>query len=179
MECARKSGGSPPRASSNLNTGRKCMGRIINDRLKWRGRSARFSRTRGEWWTSTGMVADQKKLDFQVQQDKAAIRGISPEEVSKSVAMALGGKQVGLMHQVKEREDVPIRVQLSREKSLKHRRIARPLSEFARWSDGAGWRTREGSGRNDRQEHLPKKPTRSGLRNSGCGWSRREPRLRN
>jgi len=61
------------------------------------------------------VVADQKKLDFQVQQDKAAMRGISPEEVSQSVAMALGGTQVGLMHQVKEREDVPIRVQLSRE----------------------------------------------------------------
>ena len=61
------------------------------------------------------VVADQKKLDFQVQQDKAAMRGISPEEVSQSVAMALGGTQVGLMHQVMEREDVPIRVQLSRE----------------------------------------------------------------
>src|SRR5208337_4148867 len=60
------------------------------------------------------VVADQKKLDFQVQQDKAAMRGISPEEVSQSVAMALGGTQVGLMHQPGEREDVPIRVQLSR-----------------------------------------------------------------
>ncbi len=57
------------------------------------------------------VVADQKKLDFQMQQDKAAMKGISPEEVSQSVAMALGGTQVGLMHQVKEREDVPIRVQ--------------------------------------------------------------------
>ncbi len=60
------------------------------------------------------VVADQKKLDFQVQQDKAALRGISPAEVSQSVAMALGGTQVGLMHLPREREDVPIRVQLSR-----------------------------------------------------------------
>ncbi len=36
------------------------------------------------------VVADQKKLDFQVQQDKAALRGISPAEVSQSVAMACG-----------------------------------------------------------------------------------------
>jgi multidrug efflux pump subunit AcrB len=61
------------------------------------------------------VVADQKKLDFQVQQDKAAMRGISPEQVSQSVALALGGTQVGLLHQATEREDVPIRVQLSRE----------------------------------------------------------------
>ncbi|MGB2627602.1 MAG: efflux RND transporter permease subunit [Candidatus Acidiferrum sp.] len=61
------------------------------------------------------VVADQKKLDFKVQQDKAAMRGISPEEVSQSVAMAVGGSQVGLMHTPSEREDVPIRVQLSRE----------------------------------------------------------------
>ena len=61
------------------------------------------------------VVADQKKLDFEVQQDKAAMRGISPEEVSQSVAMAVGGSQVGLMHTPSEREDVPIRVQMSRE----------------------------------------------------------------
>ncbi len=61
------------------------------------------------------VVADQKKLDFQVQQDKAALRGISPADVSQSVAIALGGVNVGLMHQAAEREDVPIHVQLSRE----------------------------------------------------------------
>ncbi len=60
------------------------------------------------------VVADQKMLDFEVQQDKAALRGISTAEVSQSVAMAVGGTQVGLMHQPTEREDVPIHVQLSR-----------------------------------------------------------------
>src|SRR5208337_2367126 len=61
------------------------------------------------------VAADQKKLDFQVQQDKAALQGISPAEVSQTVAMALGGTQAGLLHLPSEREDVPIRVQLSRE----------------------------------------------------------------
>ncbi len=60
------------------------------------------------------VVADQKKLDFQVEQDKAALRGISAAEISQSVAMAVGGAQVGLLHQAAEREDVPIRVRLSR-----------------------------------------------------------------
>jgi len=60
------------------------------------------------------VVADQKKLDFQVEQDKAALRGISSAEVSQSVGMALGGAKAGLLHDPAEREDVPIHVQLSR-----------------------------------------------------------------
>ena len=60
------------------------------------------------------VVADQKKLDFHVEQDKAALRGISSAEVSQSMRMALGGAQVGLLHEPADREDVAIRVQLSR-----------------------------------------------------------------
>jgi multidrug efflux pump subunit AcrB len=60
------------------------------------------------------VVADQKKVDFQVEQDKAGIRGISAADVSQSMAIALGGKEVGLMHVADEREDIPIRVQMSR-----------------------------------------------------------------
>ncbi len=60
------------------------------------------------------VAADQKKLDFQVEPDKAGIRGISAADVSQSLAVALGGKEVGLMHVPDEREDVPIRVQMSR-----------------------------------------------------------------
>ena len=60
------------------------------------------------------VVADQRKLDFEVEQDKAALRGISSAEVSHSVEMALGGTQAGLMHDKSEREDVAVRVQLSR-----------------------------------------------------------------
>ena len=56
----------------------------------------------------------QMKLDFVVEQDKATLRGISAADVSQSVAIALGGAEVGLMHQPGEREDVPIQVRLAR-----------------------------------------------------------------
>ena len=56
----------------------------------------------------------REKLDFQVEQDKAGIRGITSADVSQTLAMALGGKDVGLMHAPGEREDVPIHVQMSR-----------------------------------------------------------------
>jgi multidrug efflux pump subunit AcrB len=56
----------------------------------------------------------QPKLDFVVEQDKAALRGISSADVAQSLAIALGGADVGLMHQPGEREDVPIHVRLDR-----------------------------------------------------------------
>jgi len=57
---------------------------------------------------------EQKKLDFAVEQDKAALRGISAGDVSQSLAIALDGADAGLMHQPGEREDVPIHVRLAR-----------------------------------------------------------------
>jgi len=89
------------------------------------------------------VVADQKKLDFRVEQDKAALRGISAGEVSQSMATALGGMQTGLLHDPAEREDVPIEVQLSRasrsgEEALKGLYLSAPdgamvpLGELAR-----------------------------------------------
>jgi multidrug efflux pump subunit AcrB len=60
------------------------------------------------------VVANQAKLDFQVEQDKAALAGVSAADIRQSLAIALGGENVGLMHVPDEREDVPIRVQLAR-----------------------------------------------------------------
>jgi multidrug efflux pump subunit AcrB len=59
----------------------------------------------------------QKKLDFVVEQDKAALRGISAGDVAQSLAIALGGADAGLMHPpaADDREDVPIHVRLRRD----------------------------------------------------------------
>ena len=73
-----------------------------------------FDETAGVVDVDWYMVADQKRLDFEVERDKAGARGITAADVSQSVAMGLGGEQVGLMHVDDEREDIPIRVRLSR-----------------------------------------------------------------
>ncbi len=73
-----------------------------------------FDQTAGVVDVDWYVAADQQKLDFQVQQDKAALRGISPADASQYLAIALGGTQAGLLHQPTEREDIPIRVQLAR-----------------------------------------------------------------
>jgi len=106
-----------------------------------------FDKTPGVVDVDWYMVADQKKLDFQVQQDKAAIKGISAAEVAQSVATAVGGSQVGLMHQPNEREDVPIRMRFARAsrssvESLKGLYLNAPdgsmvpLGELARVNEG-------------------------------------------
>jgi multidrug efflux pump subunit AcrB len=45
---------------------------------------------------------------LQVDREKAALHGISPAQVSETLRLALSGRQVGLLHQPKEREDVPL-----------------------------------------------------------------------
>ena len=73
-----------------------------------------FEQTPGVVDADWYVVADQKKLDFQAEQDKAGARGITAADVSQTLAISLAGKDVGLMHAPGEREDVPIHVQLSR-----------------------------------------------------------------
>ena len=60
------------------------------------------------------VTRDQEKLDFAVEQDKAALRGISPADVARSLGIALGGADVTLLHRPESREDVPVRVRLAR-----------------------------------------------------------------
>lgn len=56
----------------------------------------------------------QTKYDFVVDIDKAALHGISAEDVTRTVQIGLGGATAGLLHTADSREDVPIRVQLAR-----------------------------------------------------------------
>jgi multidrug efflux pump subunit AcrB len=49
---------------------------------------------------------------LQIDREKAALHGISPVQLSETLHLALSGKQVGLLHQPKEREDVPLVLRL-------------------------------------------------------------------
>ncbi|MDR3580840.1 MAG: efflux RND transporter permease subunit [Oryzomonas sp.] len=55
---------------------------------------------------------DQHKLSFNVDREKAALSGISVEDVTATMAMALGGRNVGLLHLPKEKEPVFINLRL-------------------------------------------------------------------
>src|SRR5579859_1926874 len=56
----------------------------------------------------------QPKFEMNVDLDKAALHGLSAEDVSRTVAIALHGAEAGLLHSPQSREDVPIQVQLGR-----------------------------------------------------------------
>lgn len=56
----------------------------------------------------------QTKYDLDVDLDKAALHGISPADVTRTLQIGLGGADAGLLHDAQSREDIPIHVRLSR-----------------------------------------------------------------
>ena len=67
-----------------------------------------FRTTPGVVDTDWYMEADQCKLVFRIDHEKAALHGISAEEISQTLRVAQGGLPVGLLHQAQEQEDVMI-----------------------------------------------------------------------
>jgi len=56
----------------------------------------------------------QTKYDLKVDLDKASLHGISAADVTRTLQIGLGGADAGLLHDPQSREDIPIRVRLSR-----------------------------------------------------------------
>jgi multidrug efflux pump subunit AcrB len=55
---------------------------------------------------------DRQKVTFAVDQAKAALSGVAVEDVARTLEIALGGKDVGLLHAPKEKEPVTINMRL-------------------------------------------------------------------
>jgi len=55
---------------------------------------------------------DQQKVTFVVDRDKAALAGIAVEDVARTLALALGGEDVGILHLPREKEAVTINLRL-------------------------------------------------------------------
>ena len=55
---------------------------------------------------------DQKKVTFTVDSEKAALSGIAVEDVARTLAIALGGQNTGMLHLPKEKEPVFINLRL-------------------------------------------------------------------
>jgi multidrug efflux pump subunit AcrB len=78
-------------------------------------------RIRDNWKKTDGVVdvdwyveEDQPKFQMIVDKEKAAINGISEEDIARTVTIASAGYQAGLLHSESEKEDVPLTVRLDR-----------------------------------------------------------------
>ncbi len=73
-----------------------------------------FKQTKGvvdvDWYVED----DQTKYRLLVDQEKAALNGISEEDIARAMQVASGGYQAGLLHQDAEKEDVSLAVRLDR-----------------------------------------------------------------
>jgi multidrug efflux pump subunit AcrB len=111
-----------------------------------------FSTTGGvvdvDWYVED----DQPQYRFVIDKEKAALNGVSPEQVSATLRLAVDGTSVGLLHQAQEREDLPIVLRIARaERSsiddLKQLRVAGahgvlvPLGEMTRVESHMGERS--------------------------------------
>ena len=71
-----------------------------------------FAQTPGvvdiDWY----IEAPQSKLRFVVDKEKAALSGVSTADITQVVQVAVGGMPVGLAHQAREKEDLPIVVEV-------------------------------------------------------------------
>jgi multidrug efflux pump subunit AcrB len=60
------------------------------------------------------MEEPQPRVRFLVDREKAALSGISAQQVAQTLAVAVGGTEVGLAHLANEKEDVPLLIRLPR-----------------------------------------------------------------
>ena len=54
----------------------------------------------------------QPRYYLEIDEEKAALHGVSVDQITRTLELALSGRQVGLLHQPREKEDVPIILRL-------------------------------------------------------------------
>jgi multidrug efflux pump subunit AcrB len=73
-----------------------------------------FDKTEGVVDVDSYVEDDQLKYRFEVDKEKAALNGVSAEQVATTLRIAVEGLSAGLLHQASEKEDVPITLRLAR-----------------------------------------------------------------
>jgi multidrug efflux pump subunit AcrB len=73
-----------------------------------------FDKTPGVVDVDSYVEDDQAKYRFVVDKEKAALNGVSAEQVAATLRIAVEGVNAGLLHQPQEKEDAPISLRLAR-----------------------------------------------------------------
>jgi multidrug efflux pump subunit AcrB len=90
-----------------------------------------FAEADGVVDSDTYVEDDQKKIVFQVDREKAALHGVTVEQINQTLALALQGAPTGLLHDPREQEDIPIvlRVDEARRSSVEDLQSLKVQSE--------------------------------------------------
>jgi multidrug efflux pump subunit AcrB len=107
-----------------------------------------FDSTAGVVDVDSYIEDEQTRFQFVVDKEKAALNGVSAEQVAATLRIAVQGANVGLVHQAEEKEDVPITLRLplaerSSVDSLKSIKVMGqggnlvPIAELVRVEQGA------------------------------------------
>jgi len=106
-----------------------------------------FRHTEGVVDVDWYVEAPQPKVVFEIDHEKAALHDIDADDISRVVAIALGGQPIGLLHRPDEKEDLNIVVRLpveqrSRVTDLLQLQVAGvPLSELVKERPTTGERS--------------------------------------
>jgi len=73
-----------------------------------------FRKTDGVVDTDWYVEDDHPKIQLRVDEEKAALHGITEDQVARALRVASAGESAGLLHVDSEKEDIPILVRLSR-----------------------------------------------------------------
>ena len=148
-------------------------------------RTAIARRIRDLWKRTAGVVDvdwyvedDQPKYRLVVDREKAALNGISEDDIAKTMTLASSGYQAGLLHVDTAKEDIPLMLRLDRASRSDLERMQSlkvagrsgqmvSLGELARAEEV----TRG-------QEHLSQEPASGDLCDWRCGGGDGEPCLR-
>ena len=95
---------------------------------------ARFEDTDGIVDVDWSVQEPQPKLRFVVNEEKAALHGISVDDIVQLLDISAGGRQIGLIHDPDEKEDLPLILQLQRSARSSSARL---LQQRIRARDGA------------------------------------------
>lgn len=107
---------------------------------------ARLEREPGVVDVDDMIEADQRKLEFVVDKEKAALNGVTAAEIAETLRIALGGGSVGLVHAEGERNPLLIDLRLPEALRSSAADLARvhvkgrdgaliPLAELGRWEE--------------------------------------------
>ena len=133
-----------------------------------------FKQTKGvvdvDWYVED----DQTKYGLLVDEEKAALNGISEDDIARAMQVASAGYQAGLLHQDAEKEDVSLTVRLDRATRSDLERIQGLKIAGRNGRTGVARRIGALRKRGRGQEHLSQEPAAGDLcHGRHCGRDRK------